>query len=286
MHILNNKDIFSNRIISSFPLSIGTGLALESVFEPTIERYDDTREHDKVIINDYKYHIFSIYTLARNIVAATGIKDKMSVITNKLFFKTLKEEIEILISLYSNTECIPVIYFPDYSEISKKYNRNKDFKTTSVYEELIIIFNAVKPNIKSLKEIITVITEKDINVSNEKMLITTSMASDLIMYKKIKHLYLLESHTGNLVGKENWWKKYHNIGKRPMDVFPFIEELLYVLGDNTVVRPVSTSFRIQLHEFALANKWTHLTTRDKVMFDIKKDNEIGVVLNSFHTYFR
>ena len=46
------------RTLSSFPLSIGTGLMLESIFKPTIDRYDNERKIPQGIgIDTYNTHI-------------------------------------------------------------------------------------------------------------------------------------------------------------------------------------------------------------------------------------
>lgn len=274
------QDMFLDRIYSSFPLSIGTGIALESLFSNTIDRYDPKRViPNKLNVDDYKYHYFSLYTLARNIISSSNHKNKLEVITNKGFLPTVLEEINIINSLYINTKCKPVIYFPDYEKISKYLNAGKDTQASKAFEEIIMIRNALKkiPSLSSLE----VITDIKLPKVQEKALITTSMSVDLLNVHNVRQLALLESHTGKLKLPIDWNTKYHPIGTKPMAVFPFLENLLFVLGDKTTVNPMKLGIRLQLFQLAFDNNWTGKTTQDKVMFDLNKNIELKKIITSY-----
>ena len=52
--------MYLERTVTSFGLSIGTGLMLESALEPTEARHDDKREIPVVInLNDYTKHYYN-----------------------------------------------------------------------------------------------------------------------------------------------------------------------------------------------------------------------------------
>lgn len=70
-----------------------------------------------------------------------------------------------------------------------------------------------------------------------------------------------------------------------MEVFPFMEELYFLLGDNTLIKPQALSVRYQLHILALENKWNFRTTKDKVMNDLKKNSTIYDIMKNFKSVF-
>ena len=54
--MLYSSEILNNRTTGASELSIGTHLALESLFFDKLKLYDDTREFKKLKIQDYSYH--------------------------------------------------------------------------------------------------------------------------------------------------------------------------------------------------------------------------------------
>ena len=68
--------ILEQRTQSGFPLSIGTALALESVFSPVQPVYDETRVvPEKIKESDYNLYLINAATLVRNVLGAVGSKD-------------------------------------------------------------------------------------------------------------------------------------------------------------------------------------------------------------------
>ena len=60
---------FGERTIGSSGISVGTHLMFEAIEEfSSIKLFDDSREITKVSLNNYKAHVFNIYTVIRNIV--------------------------------------------------------------------------------------------------------------------------------------------------------------------------------------------------------------------------
>ena len=70
-----------------------------------------------------------------------------------------------------------------------------------------------------------------------------------------------------------------------MSVFPFMEVLLYFLGDTTMISPCNLSIRNELHKVALANNWTSRTTRDKVIADIYKNTTLKDIYGKYKKIF-
>ncbi len=276
--------VFEDRTYSSFPLSIGTGLALESLFENTIDRYDKTRDiPNKLKVDDYKFHVFSVYTLARNIIAATNVKNRDLVIYNKDFMNAVLEEINVIGGLYNNTKCKPIIFMPNYTKVAQVLNYGKESATGKLYNELVKLYTVLKDLPK--KASLPVITDFKMVTTEGKVLITTSVVADLLNVKNIRQLSLLESHTGRLKEKIDWNTKYHSIGSKPLEVFPFMEELLYILGDNTITCPLKLSVRTELFNIAHDNNWTGKTTREKVIYDISKSSLIKEIFTNYKKLF-
>jgi len=279
------KNVLAERLFSSFPVSIGTGLMLESLFTPTISRYDPDREIPDVIkVDGYKIHYYSIFTIARNIVMACNYKDKDKIYRSPYLVQDIIEEVNVINSLYVNSKCKPVLFIPKYEEVYKSLNKNKKDTMTKAYIEQQYIYNALKNVVLRVDMEILANTNK-LPDSYDNMLITTSNLPDLLNVNRIRNLFLLESHTGKLRSKKEFNLKYHPIGKRPLSLFPFMEELVYLLGDKRFVRPVSISLRVKLYELALDNKWTYNTTRSKVISDINKISELKTALSSFRSVY-
>lgn len=272
-------NVFEDRTFSSFPLSIPTGLALESLFEPTIDRYDNDKVINKLDINNYKYYYFNIYTLIRNIINSTIISKKEDLIYSKYLYNVILDEIEIIESLFTNEmKCKIVWYMPDYSNIIKIYN-SSEFKIKENYKyqaEILKIHSLYK---RLLKNSIKIYEEHRLPKTTESCLITTHLYIDLCNVKSINKLTVLESHTGNSKTLKDFNTKYHPIGKKSLDPFPFIEELLFLLGDNTLVRPIGLTHRNMLYQTALDNNWNYRTTKDKIVYDLKKSTLIDLVKN-------
>lgn len=276
-------NVFENRTTTSFGLSIGTGLALESLFEPTEERYDPDREIPiNVNVDSYKIHIFNIFTLARNILSSINEKDKDSLLNNKMFSETLRNEIHLIHALYEYKACNPVIFIPDYSKVYKNMNAGKDTGITKAYIENEKILSKLKNfnvdvDIKILKGSYKIPTLEG------KILITTSIPVDLL--NKNLDLTLLESHTGKLKRKKDFYTKIHKLGKHSLEHMPFIQEVVYFMGDSSIVLPQPLKIRRQFYELSIERNWTSRTTSVKVRDDISKVPELADMNKNYKSIF-
>ena len=99
------------------------------------------------------------------------------------------------------------------------------------------------------------------------ILLTTHLTVDLLnQHNKIT---LLESNTGKVKSKYEWYTKYHPIGKRDLDTIPMVEEVLYILGDHNMVIPAPLTTRLELYQVAIDRRWTSKTTREKIVADLR-----------------
>jgi len=272
MFLLNTgvSNALVNRTLSSFGISIGTGLALESVFTPTTERYDVTREIPNIVdMSKFKYHVFNIYTLLRNIVSATDF-DKVRLYESKELKEVLIEEIETLKLLYDNIETELVIWVPDYKDAFITFNQSKKKTMSRPYIDYMSGRMVTKKIGKDDIPVKYIESDHKLDLDSSDVLITTHITLDLLNIKRIKNLTLLESNTGLLRDKYKWYNKYHSIGKRDMSFLPFNDQLLFLLGDKSLVKPGSISARVELYDMAINKKWTPRTTRDKIRENLKE----------------
>lgn len=269
---------FNKRTTSSFGLSIGTGLMLETLTEPTMPRYDPDRKIPlRIKSGDFQGYFINISTLARNIISSFSIKvNPVYILKSKGFIKTLVDEIEIISSLCVNMKLPCVFYYHDYERILKVYNPENIIKFTQPIMLNREIYGVIKKilflketfNIQYLFNLTGLPRNKD---KKNKILLTTHIPLDLCHPDEF---FLLESHTGVIVTKENFYKKYNSIGSREMSSFPMCESLLYLIGDKNLSMIKSSSIRFLLHDLAIEKKWNYLTSESKVKEVIRKHKEL------------
>ena len=71
---MNDGHSLYTRTISAFPISVGTSLALESLFAPRLETIDPERKFERVDVTKYSEVWINLSTLFRNIVGAVEKK--------------------------------------------------------------------------------------------------------------------------------------------------------------------------------------------------------------------
>jgi len=279
---MNNNIL--DRKLSSFGVSIATGLMLESLFQPTTKRYDNDRViPNEVNVNNYKMHIYNVYTLMRNIYAS--LPNKTMVMKGRDIMDLLEDELNIINSLYDGSKCTPVLYIPDYTSILKNMAVDKTTHITKGYLDYRDYYNILKSN-KLTTDIQVLKAKLKLPTSTSRVLITTSYPIDLLNIKYINRLELIESNTGVVKTADKFYTKYHKIGKRDMSIFPFDERLLHILGDGKIIASMKVSIKLLLYNTAIDNKWNSKTKSFKLGNDMKQtDNVLGQLLNNYKSTF-
>ena len=272
-----------SRLISSFPISIGTSLALETLFPSRLEPHDEKRKiPEHVNPSNYQEAYFNLSTLFRNLTTSI---DRVVFIQSspEELASVLESEIDIINSLFLNEGkglCIPVYYYITYDsllkgKISKDVKIRPD-KTDSqkIYKAKLIdtmkllgdklhfihYDNTIKPRVKN------------------SSLILTHIPYDLLSYKRFLHLDLLESNTGLLKTKNLWNTKYYPVGNLSLTNLPFLEKLLFIFGDRVLIQPYDIRLRRLICETAEKRRWTPMTTLEKVLLDLSLDIKEPYVL--------
>ena len=271
------------RTTSSFGISIGTGLMLESVFNPTEDRYDPDREIPiHIDIDDYHIHYYNIYTLARNVITAIADKSiREDVFMSSTLLYTVLEDISNIVELYRDTKCKPILFIPNYSKVFKNMNIGKEGtivnKDYEIYTYMLKMSKTKNIDIPMDIEHGTHLLKSNL----KSTLITTHISSDLLNYRRIPKLKLLESHTGKLKDRSEWYTKLHKLGTKQLNIIPFIEELVYILGDKNFVLPFKLTIRRKLYELAIDRKWTSQTSSLKVLTDLRRNELFKSIVKDY-----
>lgn len=283
------SSILTDRTTTSFGVSIGTGLLLESLFTPTTERYDPDRViPPKVDPFKYSYYCINIYTLIRNLLGSIKTTVTLDQVDPRVLVELVIDEIltefNVLKSLTAAAELKEdwlVIYIPNYIKLIQQFNVNKDTGLKQI-QNAIALFNLYQPYLDKLPKpgIIKLTNNKLPSIYNNS-LITTHYTLDLL---NSNYLTLIESHTGILKDNHTWYTKYHPVGKEDLSRLPMSDIVLYILGDHTLVRGLGITVKKELLRVAEDKNWTYRTTRDKIVSNLKDNEILSEAIKDFKSY--
>ena len=243
------NDLLLDRTKSGFPISIGTGIALETIFEPISPVYDDTRQvPDKVNPASYTNYIFNISTLLRNLLGSVSSKDVLTLSKTDILY-TLQEEIEWLTEFFSFNGHTLHFYIHNYDYVKNTYGKDDILRKATTDKQIYLDSIYHHCLAKLAKEDDVQSFSKDIKYNKEdKALILTHVPWDLLSYGNFVKLDLLESHTGVIKTRKSWNTKYHPIPDKDMSFLPFMEYLLVKFGDHVMFKPAPIKDRIELYD--------------------------------------
>lgn len=270
---------FRDRVVGSTGLSIATHLAMESLFWQTVRKYDDKKEIHKVDISKYKYYMFNFYTFLRNVLNSFPHKDKREILLTKGFNNILTDEINMLSVLFEKSDVKVSFYVPNYDVALRHLNKDKDVNLTAARLEhkMLVDADVVVPATVDVK----ILKNHRVDIP-DKTIITTSYGLDILNRGSYS---LLESHTGKLKSKSEFFTKYHKVGSLDLSNVPIVEVLMYILGDNGLVKPLGIPIRKRLLDIAKSKNWTYRTTIDKIKHDCKVDTDISNIISVYkNTY--
>jgi len=271
--------LLAERTTSALPLSIGTSLALESLLQPRMSPYDPDRTIPQQInIADYDSIWINVVTLCRNLLGAIPRSYQQTAVADDLIFALLweMETIDSIVKEDTLGNMKVVYYHNTYSSVTGDKLLHKAVKfrlpqtpAQHLYHDTVnkTMTGIMKkrPDVRSTSKTLKPET------GESKALIITHMPFDLVSYNKFHHLHLLESHTGKLKTRKDWYTKYYPVGHEDMSVLPFLRKLLFIFGDHSLIHPMDVRFRKLILEIAQNRKFTPLTTEDKVTFYFDQD---------------
>lgn len=262
-----------NRAFGQYAVSVATSLALES-----LTNTHEEIQHKSDPVYDYQEFWFNLKTLFRNIVGASGVEAK-NIPVGKLA-GALVDEMKIITSILSEhrvQEKNIIFYVSNHKNIETKFPKatiraDSTDKQKSYTKTLSLIISSVIKHLENDPVWKGRIRVFDLELRPEKpvykTIIMTHQPVDLLSYTNFLDLVLLESHTGAIKRKTEWYTKYLNWKELPK--LPWNKGLLQILGDKETFRPMDIKVKRALVDAAIADHWTVLTTRDKIRASIDK----------------
>lgn len=269
-----------NRTLGLTGVSIGTSLAFEAITN-TGEFESNT---NPPAINDMENLWINIRTLARNAHEAVDSNARLKVNGEELG-ETILQEMEIIQQLFEDYPTVKVsFYLNTYDSLNRKFPKaifrdSKKFSTsTKKYTYELIQTGACKYVTDKTEDLMIFDTELK---SDLRCVLLTHLPLDLMSYSKFADLQLLESHTGTVKSRKDWYSKLYN-GKK-MEVIPFTRTMLQIFGDSNMFAPQDLTMRRKIIDVATKYNWHPLVTEERirVTIDLSNDRE----LNRFYQEF-
>ncbi len=250
------NNILSKKSESGFPASMGTSLALETLFTPVQSVYDESRiVPEKPNLAEYTLYVFNVTTLLRNLINSVPYMN-IILVPKKDILENLLEEIEFLTNFFSSNSLNIKFYINDYSYVKRVYKPEQLRHSTTEKQLFIDSINNYCLNALRKEDDIDLFT-KDVHYSKEdKILLFTHIPFDLLSYSNFIRLDLLESNTGVIKTRKSWNTKYFKMPHEDMSFLPFNEYLLSVFGDHVMFAPAPLKKRLEVYE-AMKKKKVH-----------------------------
>lgn len=249
-----------NRTLSSLPISVGTGLAIEALINTPLSAYST------LLIN--------IRTLCRNAIESFDqeelYKEKDNV---EIIFEAINEDVmkiaEALSTLKLNNHLNMIYYYPSYKGLSRMFPLAR-IKIPSTEKEMREDKLIVKVCDKLYSKYEKVITKNDVKIPdfNGKGIIITHHPVDLATSGTFTRLVLLESHTGTLKSFTMFYTKLTD-GKNLTNI-PLNKLTIQIFGDRAVnfyAMPLKIKNQIKL--LAEAANWSTASTPSFVYSSVK-----------------
>lgn len=259
-----------DRTLGFFPMSIGTSLAFEGLFRVG----DHADMSGKVNHDSYEAIYINMRTLVRNVIQAYE-SDAINYIKNESIIEGVEQDQGQIISTLA--EMAPnkkvVFYICTHESLNRKYP-NARFKVAETPKQLLL--EALETGVLTYFHDLMKESEPDnifdLDISSTlRTLILTHQPLDLLSNYKFPDLYLLESHTGKIKSKRDWYTKL-NIKKEIMCI-PFTKAMLQIFGDGAMFLAQDLKVRRELVVIGNKRKWNGMTTHSRMIEDIKLEYE-------------
>lgn len=255
----------ANRTVGDYPLSIALSLALEGIQG----RHPD-RPTGKNLLPKYDVAWVNLKTMFRNLFNALEKEATLTVLPGELIDGLMQEmdQFSRIIESETKSKMEVIYYLPEYSGMSHAYP-HAFLRTDNTTNQLMyaglqkVTLDAISLAMgKALRHYDRKITDTEAR----KALLLTHCPIDLFT-KTFQTKALWESHTGSVKEKHQWYTKYFN--GRDLTMIPFREDFIQIFGDNEHFRPMSIGIRKEIIALALKYGWSHVTTRDKIIYTLE-----------------
>jgi hypothetical protein len=266
--------IISERTIGQYPVSVATSLALESAtgIHPEVK-------WDKPPILKYDELWVNLRTLYRNLIGSLEGDGPLLVMGDVVGLE-LQHEMDRIESIVGsvNMDCGVRFYLSNYKDLDKKYPHARVRRDSTERQKRLhqTMMDAFQPLLAAeggdpkddLSRVWLFDRKLKPKTKPGRTLILTHIPYDLCSESNFTSLTLLESHTGAIKEKAQWYTKYLNGKDLPQ--IPFREDLLQIFGDHELFSPYPIEQRRELLEVAKKYQWSVLTTKDKILYCIEQ----------------
>lgn len=255
----------THREVGELGLSIATDLAISRALGKHPEITDPSPP-----IQRYGLLLINLRTLVRNFFGALEYTIRKQVkpasVTSRLM-----DELAVITEVIGANKV--GVYFNSYDGVAKRFPKATIRKLTSalqmeqaIQEEkatVLLIGELEKRNVKVFKY------DVDIGKSDNfpKTLLLTSFPLDLLSSTNFTSVDLLESHTGAIKPKLQWYTKLSKFKGERVTV-PFTKTTLQVFGDGVLFSSKDVKIKEAVMAMATKYKWTPATTEDRVRWAI------------------
>ncbi|WP_396190387.1 hypothetical protein [Flavobacterium sp.] len=265
--MISAKEIMDTRAMSGFPVSVGTGLGLEALFDPIDKVIDETRtvppKANRSLYTDY---LFNISTLLRNLLGSVQYKDLQQV-SKQLIYDTLLSEIDFISNFCLTQGINAKFYVHTYDYPRKTYPDKLRLASSDQQKYLHEVSEYCLGKIRKQDDVLHFVKDVHLRGSPElSALILTHVAWDLLSYGRFRRLDLLESHTGVIKTRKEWNTKYFKVPDKDMSSLPFMEYLLTTFGDHVMFKPAPLKDRVELYDSLIKKKVHPLMTETTFSF--------------------
>lgn len=218
----------------------------------------------------------NIRTLYRNFIASLDLKQPQSVSDNEFIETFLNEvtEFERLVKELTDNRVATLFYYPEYKEIDKRlpHLKRKQYNP-SIYDEVEEnMWSKLQQEQRFLPINVEFIGEEGFPSNYLDITMLTSFAVDLLEAPKFNTITLLESFTGKLKKRQEWYTKLNLPKSNDYEYrVPFNKFTLQVFGDKSgfYQRP-DIQMRRFVSQMAKEDNWLPIATIERLKASIRK----------------
>ena len=265
------------REVGEFGLSIATDLAIAG----SLGRHPDNPLTRRPV-DDYRGVWCNLATLVRNAYGSYATEDQRRLDSQHLI-DDVEQDIQAMMPLYQqilpeDRQVVIRLYYNDYSKVSEVLSRARPrtMKTDLQKQTFELQSDAIRALIEGYPEDVAQF-QFHLKGNHGKVLLMTHHPVDLLSRKHFQDVALLESHTGKVKTRDKWYTKY---GKDDaLKRIPFDQAMIQIFGDgNNLLAMAPPKIRRKLLDIAQKKRWTYMTTKEKVLSNVKSSNEIELAM--------
>lgn len=255
-----------DRTLGFFPMSIGTSLAFEGLFHVG-EHATDAGDPPG---NDMPALWVNLRTVVRNARNAFP-RDGQPHLLNRTLKEAIDQDVEAIRNVVG--EHAPMAELRFYLTEQKTMNSafsDARFKNPTTPDQQLAYdleegaLRALSDEYEGQEDFLRF----DWKLEGKKnTTLLTHYAMDLLSYHDFPDLRLVESHSGKVKTRKDWYTKLNT--PKGTTCIPFTRAMLVIFGDGSTILAQELSVRRKLIEIGNKYKWNGMTTHSRMLADIK-----------------